>query len=87
MGYTTGNPNLKPETSQSFDLGMEQELIQDKFSISINYYQTDVEDRITWRDRTYININESSTKGVETQINYKINKKIHLYRKLYLYQS
>lgn len=45
----TGNPDLKPETSVSFDLGIEQSFANDRLVADVTYFQIDVGDQIISR--------------------------------------
>lgn len=41
-----GNPNLRPETSRSFDAGIEQRVLQGRFWFEVTYFQNDFQDLI-----------------------------------------
>ncbi len=66
-----GNPNLKPETSVSYELSAIYE--QPLWDVSATVFQTDIKDMITTlttnypnpKDRTWTNLNEAQIKGVE----------------------
>ncbi|MBI4552604.1 MAG: TonB-dependent receptor [Candidatus Latescibacteria bacterium] len=62
-----GNPNLKPETSRSFDMGIERRLAGRRVEIGVTYFQMQFHDLIGF-DANFVqsNINRASTKGVET---------------------
>ncbi len=45
----TGNPDLKPETSVSFDIGIEQKFLDGRATAGITYFLLDVEDLIVSR--------------------------------------
>jgi len=61
------NPNLKPETSTGYDLGLEQSLLSDKLSAGVTYYHNRLRDLITTDSTgsTYANVGRATTKGVE----------------------
>lgn len=44
----TGNPNLQPETSQSFDIGVEQRFLDGRLTTDLTYFHIEVDDRIDW---------------------------------------
>lgn len=77
LGYRViGNPNLKPESSNSFQLGA-QVALRDRFSLDVNLFDNRVSDLIQVDDAnatsvggithfTYRNIARARTRGVET---------------------
>lgn len=84
LGYVViGNPNLKPESSDSYQLGLS--LVQsDTWNAEINLFLNSVEDLIqTDYERattvngitqySYSNVNKAETRGIETSANYQIN--------------
>ena len=72
-GLFIGNPNLKPERSVSYDLGIDQTLLDDSLELQFSVYYQDLEDEINGfvlDPDTFLftaeNINGDSTrKGVE----------------------
>jgi vitamin B12 transporter len=67
---TIGNPNLKPEESVSYDLGVEQRLMGDKLTLGLTWFRIDFEDLIIY-DSTinlYKNATEAVTDGFETYL-------------------
>lgn len=46
-GYGTGNPDLQPETSVSFDVGLEQVLLEDRLVADLTYFQLAIDDLIS----------------------------------------
>ena len=46
FGTPVGNPNLKPETSQSFDAGIEQPLFGGRLRLSATYFELDTDNQI-----------------------------------------
>lgn len=81
--HITGNPNLKPETSTSWDIGVEGE--SGKAYGSLIYFDTDVDDLISTarigvdkKGHTlsrYINVEQARIKGVENTLGYRFNSK------------
>jgi vitamin B12 transporter len=51
----TGNPNLKPENSKGWDIGIEQNLFDDKANIDITYFRNLITDQITGFNQTVTN--------------------------------
>jgi vitamin B12 transporter len=73
-GFLGGNPNLKPEESESFDVGIEQNLFNEKLFLSFVYFHNDYDKFITFYSfpdytSTYINLNKAETAGYEAQVN------------------
>lgn len=72
--FAGGNPNLKPEKSKSFDLGIEQYLLEDKVFISFVYFHNDYDKYITFYTdpttyiSTYKNLNKAQAKGFEVEL-------------------
>ena len=65
-----GNANLLPEKSQSWEVGIEQELKRDVLSASLTYYKNNFEDLIVGIK----NIAEASSRGAEASIEVKTLK-------------
>ena len=45
-----GNPGLRPETSRSFDIGVEQRFLDGRLTADVTYFHLKVDDRIDWVD-------------------------------------
>lgn len=79
--HLTGNPNLKPEKSKSWDLGVEAEF--GKGYGSLTYFDNDVDNLIAsipkGKDRNghnlyrYENVNKARIKGLENTLGYRFN--------------
>jgi len=81
-GYASsidGNPNLKWETAETFDLALEFGLLNNDLNIEVGYYNKISRDLLVRLTRPataglaedpFVNIGESSNKGVEFAINY-----------------
>jgi vitamin B12 transporter len=61
-----GNPDLAPETSRGFDLGVEQPLADD-WRLDLTYFQSDFDDLIVFDLATFLagNVAEAKVKGFE----------------------
>ncbi len=61
------NPNLKPETSTGYDVGVEQSLLGDKLQGGVTWYHNDIRNLITsdLTGTTYANIGRAETDGIE----------------------
>ncbi|MFA5144512.1 MAG: TonB-dependent receptor [Candidatus Omnitrophota bacterium] len=67
-GY--GNLDLKPEESNSYDFGFEQDFFKDKLSFDLTYFHNDFKNMITWTDMgsyiyKYMNVDKATAKGFE----------------------
>jgi outer membrane receptor for ferrienterochelin and colicins len=84
--YLAGNPNLKPESSTSYEAGFE--LKQDDWNLSLSLFNNDIEDLIEREigyntankpiSAKWINIAEATTKGVEIQGAYRFSESLSL---------
>jgi vitamin B12 transporter len=73
-----GNPNLKPEKANSFDLGIEH-IFGEKLLSRINLFHTKTKDLISWVETSPYrweaqNIDKSEINGIETEFLYNLNK-------------
>ena len=64
-GY--GNPDLEPEKSKSFEVGLEQKLLEGRIVLAATSFRTDLENLIGFDPNTYTagNISEAGSKGIE----------------------
>ena len=67
-----GNPNLRPERSRAFEVGVEQRLLRDRAKIEVNWFDNNFRDLIAFRTLTFVpftgtflNINATHARGVE----------------------
>ena len=73
-----GNPSLKPEESWAWEAGLEKDLLDNKLSLSLTYFDQNYEnliqtDPLTW---TAVNIGKAQVKGIETGISTRITDNI-----------
>lgn len=71
--FYIGNPNLKPETSKGWDVGIEQGIFDGKLSTGVTWFKSDIKDAISivydsFFNSTAMNTDKLETKGVETFI-------------------
>jgi len=71
-GFVRGNPNLDPERSSSWELGVEQELIDGSLNLHATYFDQAFRDLIQFTfsppnpmDPNYFNVAEADSRGVE----------------------
>jgi vitamin B12 transporter len=68
------NPNLEPERSKGWDLGVEQRWLDDRLYLELTYFRNDIEDLITVDPVTFstlVNLNEATTRGYELGLRYQ----------------
>ena len=69
--FKGGNPNLSPETSQSWEVGFEQSLLEDKVVFGSTYYETRIADYIGYAYdfdsfATYLQLSGIKAHGIES---------------------
>ncbi len=66
--YGTGNVNLKPETSRSWDVGVEQDLFKKVSTLGISYFETAFNNLIQANSPFYVNqnVSKAKTNGIES---------------------
>jgi len=79
-----GDPTLKPEENTSWEVGLDQNLMDDKISITVTYFETDFKNLIQTTTvpvsvqfpfgTAAQNVGKATTKGVETAINIVLPK-------------
>lgn len=68
-----GNPDLDPETSKNWEIGLDQSWLNDRLMSSITVFKNDIDDLITTVflpsfDSTSVNQDEAQTHGVEAVV-------------------
>ncbi len=67
----TGNPNLTPESSRGWDVGVEQSLFNDQLSFDVTYFRNLITDLITGQNNTVTNsVGTNSIQGLEMAFSY-----------------
>ncbi len=66
-----GNPDLKAEDSVGWDLGIDQDIVKDKASVSLTYFRNTFDNLITFDPSNYLleNIDSAQTEGLEVGTN------------------
>ena len=76
------NPDLQPETSFGFDLGIEQRFLEDRLTARLTYFDLDIDDLIVSNASTgfvYENTPGTSThRGIEASFTYDVNNALAL---------
>ena len=77
--WSSGNPNLNPEKSRSWEIGLEKEIVREKAFVSFTYFDQEYEDLIEWIETPpgswqYMpqNIAEATVRGIEAGARVKI---------------
>jgi hypothetical protein len=73
---TKNNPDLKPETTNSYEIGIETNFMNNRFGFDVAYYNNSTVDQIlpvsisraTGYDRQFVNAGEILNKGVEATL-------------------
>ncbi len=78
------NPNLKPERSFGYDLGVEQPLAADRYRVGVTWYHNDIRDLIdsTFDPVTFTsslgNVDKAVTYGIESFVSAKVTDRLDL---------
>lgn len=78
-----GNPDLNPEESKGWDFGVEKEILKDKLTMDVTYFENDFTNLITAAiqpDGSFLaeNVARAESQGVETSLTYKPFTKLSL---------
>ncbi len=67
------NPNLRPESSLGYDLGVEQALLADTIRFGVTYYRNNIKNLIDDNAdfTSFINVGRAVTDGVESFVSYQ----------------
>jgi outer membrane receptor protein involved in Fe transport len=76
-----GNPNLRPETSESFDFGITHWSPNRKVGLSLVFFHNEFTDLIDFDTATFSMVNRDrlDTEGVELQLDYSVSDKLGLH--------
>ena len=79
--YAIGNPDLKPEKSVSWEVGIDQNLFEDKVELGLTFFKNNYKDLIAYiappyplpedPPPSYVNIQEAESQGVEFTAKYR----------------
>lgn len=76
MSSVQANPDLEPETSNTFELGMKRDL-DDNTSLGITLFHVKTKDKIALATKNgvkaYYNLDNATAKGVELELKHKLN--------------
>lgn len=71
FAMTIGNPDLKPEESLGWEMGIDQSLMGDKLKTGATYFKTEFENLIQYSAGSYNNVEEAETSGIEAYVSYR----------------
>jgi len=76
---SSGNPNLEPEKSHSWEIGIEKELVKNNVSVSITYFDQRYRNLIEWIESppgswqyTPQNVSKAEVKGIEVNTSVRV---------------
>lgn len=79
-GSFIGNENIQPETSEGFNIGYRQTFLSGDASVSVDYFQSDLEDEILtvfnpdFSSTVQNSLSDSSREGVEVEARWAVSK-------------
>jgi vitamin B12 transporter len=78
-----GNPDLKPEKSQSWEIGVDKEIMKQRVSMSVIYFNQEYKDLIQWEEiAPWIyspqNVAKAQIKGIETNVKIRLKDYINI---------
>lgn len=67
------NPNLRPESSRGYDIGLEQALLDRQLSLGVTWFHNSIRNLIDDNEdfTTYVNVGRATTQGIESFIDYE----------------
>ena len=69
QGFVTGNPDLKPERSTSWEAGVDRSLASGRWTLGATYFDQQFRDLIDFTGSTYFNVPGANSRGVELDVN------------------
>ena len=79
-----GNLQLKPETSESFAVNLDQPIAGQRASLSLGFYHNKFKDLVDFDPETFSHVNRSSVtaKGVDVVVSVELNTRLRLNGKI-----
>lgn len=84
-GFLGGNPDLKPETSYTWEAGLEQELLDKKLTLGTTYFENNVDDFISATAISHEQIDGVAIRGIESFVTYNPCEQFNI-KLSYIYQ-
>ena len=80
FGSFSGNPNLKPETSRGWEVGLDQSFFDDRLTLSLTYYDNEIKNLIVSNSTFTSNLNlaVAETHGIEFGFTAKLLENLDL---------
>ena len=69
QGFVTGNPDLQPERSTSWEAGVDRSLAGGRWTLGATYFDQHFRDLIDFNGTTYFNVPGANSRGVELDVN------------------
>ena len=80
--YGYGNTDLDPEESESYEVGIDQYLLDDRLTISITYFHNDITDLIGTQSvggvTQFYNVAGVEAEGLETTLSWRLSRELTL---------
>ena len=84
--YFVGNPNLKPETSQGWEIGLDSRWVNDRYQLQLTYFNQDLQDEIdglVFDPETFLftarnKDSDSGRKGIESVLDVRLSESFSL---------
>ncbi len=74
-----GNPNLKSETSESFEIGMDKDLFNQLVRVELTFFNTEFENLIEFvPNAPFVNIGKAKSRGIEASVGVQLPYRLHL---------
>lgn len=76
----SGNPDLKPEKSKSFEVGMDKDLFNKMVRVELTFFNIEFEDLIAFQTSSTptLNIGKAKSRGIEAHIGIELPYNLHL---------
>ena len=71
FAMTVGNPDLVPEESLGWEMGIDQTFLGGKLKTGATYFKTEFENLIQYSAGSFNNVEEAETSGIESYISYR----------------
>lgn len=66
--FVFGNEDLNAEESISWDVGVDQKLLNDKVEMSVTFFRQDFDEVIGFENSSFVNVDDSETLGIESEV-------------------
>lgn len=75
----SGNPDLKPEESESFEVGMDKDLFNKMVRVELTFFNIEIENLITFQTSSTptLNIGRAKSRGIEAHVGTQLPYNLH----------